>query len=125
MENRRKALALACIAFVGGCSAPATSKISAAEEILRRQVASDIEITIDPSSVKLNEPPGNFYYACGISTLNRPGDGPLALNNAQQRFITTVNRSGAGGGTQFDGSSSPEGKAEFQSEWAAKCQPAT
>ena len=122
MGNCRRILVLASIALVAGCTDSAASRISAAEEILRRQVANDIEITIDPSSVKLNEPAGNFYYVCGMSTLNHPGTGPLALNNAQERFITTVKRTGAGGATLFDGSSSPEGKAKFQAEWDAKCQ---
>jgi hypothetical protein len=123
MATERTALSLAFMALVSGCAGSSPDKISAAEEILRRQVASDIEVSIDSSSVKLYEPAGDFYYVCGTSTLNRPGTGPLALNNSQQRFITTVSRAGAGGATRFDGSNSPEGKAEFQADWDSKCRP--
>ena len=88
---------------------------------MRRQVAEDISISINESSITLHDPGDGFYYVCGISTLNRPGDGPLALNHVQQRFITTVSSAGRGGGTLFDGSVSPEGRADFQSEWSEKC----
>src|SRR5690606_22356267 len=97
-------------------------KIDVAQEIMRRQVASDISIAVDKGTVRLYEPSGDFYYVCGTATLNRPGSGPLALNNAQQRFITTVNRSRRRGGTLFDGSSSSDGQSKFQQEWARKCR---
>lgn len=125
MDIFTKLFAAALLALLASCADSTSGKISTAEQLLRRQVASDIEVSIDPSSVKLNEPDGNFYYVCGISTLNRPGTGPLALNNSQQRFITTVNRAGAGGATLFDGSSSPEDKAAFQTQWISKCQTST
>ncbi|WP_256646487.1 hypothetical protein [Thermomonas paludicola] len=121
MRPLKKILILAPFTLAAGCTDPTAQKISTAEQLLRRQVASDIEVTIDSSSIKLNDSVERFYYVCGLSTLNRPGSGPLALNNVQQRFITTVNRAGAGGATLFDGSSSPEGKAEFQASWDTKC----
>lgn len=119
---RRITTAMTLAILVSSCADGSARKIEAAHEIMTRQVASDISIAVDEATVKLYEPSGDFYYVCGTSTLNRPGTGPLALNNEQQRFITTVNRAGRGGGTLFDGSSSPEGKAEFQARWADKCR---
>lgn len=122
MSTYGKITTLSLVLLVAACAETSASKIEAAKEIMRRQVASDISISIDESSVHLYEPGGGYYYVCGTSTLNRPGTGPLALNNEQQRFITTVNSSGRGGATLFDGSSSAEGKAEFRAAWSAKCK---
>lgn len=96
--------------------------VAVALEQMRHQVASDIELTVDQSQVVVVSR-GGFLHACGEAVLNRPGEAghPLTLDHARQRFVTTLNTSG-NGWTTFDGSSVPEGRAEFEREWESKCR---
>jgi hypothetical protein len=107
------------LAVFGGSS---SDKIEVAKELVHHQIASDISLEFDESSLQLYDPDGKFYYVCGMATLNRPGDSPISLNNVTQRFITTVNREMRAGATLFDGSSSSDGIADFQLQWSNKCR---
>lgn len=96
-------------------------RIAVGQEILLRQVASDIQVTFDPKVVGVRDDGGDFYYVCGVATLNRPGSGELALNNVRQRYIVTVNRDRRVGGALFDGASDVDGKNAFARELRDKC----
>jgi hypothetical protein len=111
---------LVLIGLVGGNSS--TDQINTAKELVNRQIASDISLEFDDSSIQLHDPGGNLFYVCGRATLNSPGGSRISLNNVTQRFITTVNRSSHAGLTLFDGSSSLDGMADFQLQWIAKCE---
>lgn len=95
--------------------------VETALSIMRRQVASDIALQVDPKNARVNDARGSFYFVCGEATLNRPGIGELALNNVTQRYIVTVNRRKQVGMALFDGSSSAAGKFEFAAHWEEKC----
>lgn len=88
---------------------------------MRSQVAAEIELKVDPASARVFDPAGTMYYVCGEATLNRPGNGPLALDHVTQRYIVTMNKESRNGVTLFDGSSDKAGQLQFQLAWNEKC----
>jgi len=105
-----------------GYNAKAERKIDSAFAILRKQVASDISVELDSDYTKLYDRGGRFYYVCSVATLNRPGEGPLALNNERQRVVIVVNRELETGLATFDGRSDLEGQREFNGVWQRSCR---
>lgn len=100
------------------------TKIDKALAIMKRQVAADIALQASPADARINDWQDDFYFVCGTATLNRPNAGALTLDNVSQRYIVTVKRSTGAGVAKFDGSASPEGRAEFAREWDDFCQAA-
>ncbi|WP_141098709.1 hypothetical protein [Stenotrophomonas pavanii] len=88
--------------------------------IIRGQVASDIQVEMEPFSFKAFDD-GKHYHVCGKATLNRPGDGPFALNNVTQAVVVSFNRDGRGLAI-FNGSDDPAIQAKFRAAFAEKCQ---
>ncbi len=88
--------------------------------IIRGQVASDIQVEMEPFSFRAFDD-GAHYHVCGKATLNRPGDGPLALNNVTQAVVVSFNRDGRGLAT-FNGSDDPAIQAKFRAAFAEKCK---
>lgn len=94
--------------------------VAAGMAIISGQVASDIEVDMEPFSFRAYDD-GTHYHVCGKATLNRPGDGPLALNNVTQSVVVSFNRDGRGLAT-FNGSDDPAIQAKFQAAFAEKCR---
>lgn len=99
---------------------PVHPKVQAAIDIIHRQVAADLNVTIEPGALRGVDSGGQFYYVCGPVGLFRPGSGDLAINE-QQRVIVTVNRHTGAGRATFDGSSDPAGKAAFAAQYTQHC----
>ena len=98
--------------------------VADAMSAMRRQVASDIQLTVDPAAARLYDPPGKMYYVCGDATLNHPDAGELTLNNVTQRYIVTMNDETRNGVTLFDGSKDAYGQKTFQFAWRDLCSDA-
>ncbi len=94
--------------------------VAAGMAIIRGQVASDIKVDMEPFSFRAYDD-GTHYHVCGKATLNRPGDGPLALNNVTQSVVVSFNRDGRGLAT-FNGSDDPAIQAKFRAAFAEKCR---
>lgn len=105
-------------AIVAGILDATSDKAADAERVIRNQVASDIQVAFDRHSAQVYRN-GIRTSVCGYALLNRPGSGPLALNNSRQRVI--VNLVDGRGFATFDGSSSAAGQAEFQDKWDNDC----
>lgn len=118
--QRFLAAVLLAAGALAGCSAP-TDDRAEAQQIIRGQVASDIDIRVDDSKWSTVVEDGRFRHICGEATLNRPGTGPLAMNNKRERFIVTMSGGGAGA-AEFDGSSDAETRAAFEANWRAVCR---
>ncbi|QDA56469.1 hypothetical protein [Thermomonas aquatica] len=111
-----------CVSLSACSSADARAKkLLAANSIIQRQVASDIAVKIDWNQARVTSSYGGFFYVCGEATLNRPDAGQLTLNNANQRFIVTVNSSTKAGSALFDGSNEYGPKYVFDATWRDKC----
>ncbi|MFA1289942.1 hypothetical protein ACDJ03_19760 [Xanthomonas axonopodis pv. nakataecorchori] len=98
----------------------ADDPVANAQSVIDRQLASDLRHDFDKKNAVYKRLNGNVYV-CSTILLNRPGTGPLAMDNVRQRIIVTMYRSGAGLAI-MDGRTDPVGQAEFASNWAAHCQ---
>lgn len=94
--------------------------VSDAQSVIDRQLANDLRHEFDQKNATYTRLNGNVYV-CSTILLNRPGTGPLAMDNVRQRVIVTMYRTGAGLAI-MDGRTDPVGQAEFASDWAAHCR---
>lgn len=116
-------LGLLGLAVVTTMDHPKDDPVATAFAAMRRQVATDIELKMDPQNARVNDPGGDFYYVCGEALLNRPGPetDPMAMNNVRERYIVTVRKSTKAGTTFFDGARDQYGKLQFQFRWRDIC----
>ena len=95
-------------------------KISHALSEMREQVASDIRVDVDRSSLLLRYPSDRLYVLCGKATLERESDDPRMARHGMQRFIAHVHLGGPAI-TVFDGGRDNAARQEFQSQWELRC----
>lgn len=121
MDNLLKAGLIVAVATMPGCSGD-QAKIQTALDGMRDQVASEIEIHVEPASLSLHRPADRRHVVCGQAELNRASKDPdMRFDHEVQRFIVHVHDSGATI-TVFDGGRSASDKVEFQTQWTARCE---
>ncbi|WP_127159238.1 zinc-ribbon domain-containing protein [Xanthomonas arboricola] len=98
---------------------PASDPVADAQRVIDRQLASDLEHVFDTAGATHSKRDGKVFV-CSTVVLNRPGNGPLAMDNVRQRVIVTMFPSGAAQAI-FDGSTDVAGRAEFAQSWGANC----
>ena len=112
-------IVIVALAIIGNPKSEQQRLTERALAILHKQVASDIQLTADPKEFYVYRSKG-YFYACGEATLNRPGAGPLAIDNETMRVVVTMNKNG-GGRALFNGGTDAQ-RQEFAREESAKCR---
>lgn len=110
-----------CTLLLGGCGAAREEAIETAVTEARRQLASDIQLTIHRSSMKAYYQGDERvrYSVCGFAELHRPSTMPeMNIDHSKERFVTLLYYSGAVI-TTFSGQ--PE-KPGFSSIWNQRCR---
>ncbi|WP_238691453.1 hypothetical protein [Xanthomonas campestris] len=110
---------VALLVVVAIINTPASDPVTDAQRVIDRQVASDLEHVFDTAGAIHSKRDGKIFV-CSTVVLNRPGNGPLAMNNVRQRVIVTMFPTGAARAI-FDGSTDVAGRAEFAQSWGANC----
>ncbi len=103
------------MAALAGCAPE--GPFSEANALLKRGVASDVQLTIDEASETKHPHADGTYSVCG-STRVQQG----AREDEVQRFIVSV-RNGQGLGYFDAGKRDPDAAAEFKAQWLRLCGP--
>ena len=100
--------------FAASCSAPLP--FAEANALMKRQIAADIILKIEPGSERRYARQDGSYSVCGVATLDQHGSG----GGRRQRFVITV-RNGLGIAL-FDGDQEAEQSQAFEATWRNKCR---